>query len=78
MKIQIEYHLIETSPETFIQFNYILKRVKAIHTLTELKNWLNTQDINLFLFGFGANHCWVKQYDSNGTLSKERLLLITE
>lgn len=78
MKIQIEYHLIETSPETVIQFNYILKSIKAMQTLLELKNWLNTQDINLFRFGSGANHCWVKQYDSNGTLSNERLFLITE
>ena len=56
MKIQIEYHLIETSPETVIQFNYILKSIKAMQTLLELKNWLNTQDINLFRFGSGANH----------------------
>ena len=78
MNIQIEYYLIETSRETIIQFNYILHKIQRMQTLGELKSWLETQNINFFRFGFGANHCWVKQFDSYGTLSETRLLLITE
>jgi len=78
MNIQIEYYLIETSQETIIQFNYLLKMVKKMHTLQELKNWEQLEHINLFKIGFGSQHCWVKQFDNNGTLSNERLLSITE
>lgn len=78
MKIEIEYYLIETSQETVIQFNYLLKRIQMMQTLQELKNWEQLEHINLFKIGFGSQHCWVKQYDSNGTLSNERLLLIYE
>ena len=78
MNIQIEHYLIETSQETIIQFNYLLKKVQMMHSLQELKNWEQLEHINLFKIGFGSKHCWVKQYDSNGTLSDERLLSITE
>jgi hypothetical protein len=78
MKIQIETPLIETGPEAIIQFNYIIKMLNKMHTLSELKNWEQLPNINLFRIGFGANHCWVKQYDSTGTLSDKRLLLVTE
>ena len=78
MNIQIEHYLIETSQETIIQFNYLLKKVQMMQTLQELKNWEQLEHINLFKIGFGGQHCWVKQYNSNGTLSNERLLSITE
>jgi len=78
MKVQIESELIETRPETINQFNYILKRAIQIQSLSELKLWEQSQNNNMFRFGFGSDHCWVKQYASNGTLSENRLLLITK
>jgi|688.fasta_scaffold1516894_1 hypothetical protein len=78
MKVQIESQLIETGPEAIIQFNYIVKMLNKMQTLRELKHWEQLPNINLFRIGFGSNHCWVKQYDSAGTLSDNRLLLVTE
>ena len=54
MKIEIEYYLIETSQETIIQFNYLLKMVKKMHTLQELKNWEQLEHINLFKIGLNT------------------------
>ena len=78
MRVVIENPLIYTGQEPVIQFNYLIKMLNRFQSLSELKNWEQAQNINLFRIGFGSNHCWVKQYDSNGTLCENRILLITE
>jgi hypothetical protein len=78
MKVQIENSLIYTGQEPIIQFNYLIEILNRFKTLSELRNWEQLQHINLFRIGFGSNHAWVKQYDSTGLLSENRILLITE
>jgi hypothetical protein len=78
MKIQIETFLIATSTIDLIQFNAIIKIAKDSNSLNELKERLNAISISEYKYGFGANHCWVKQIGVNGTLSEDRLLFITQ
>jgi hypothetical protein len=78
MKIQIETFLMAKSTIDLIQFNAILIIAKDCETLENLKARLDMIGISEYKYGFGSNHCWVKQIGVNGTLSDDRLLYITQ
>ncbi len=80
MKVEIESVLQNfNTPSQNYEFWDIVKQANISKTLAEFRYELSTKDINSFVYGFGSNHCWVKQIDfRNGKPFENRLLFITE
>jgi hypothetical protein len=78
MNVKIETTLIDTYPSNVEEFNRILKCALNSDSLDKLEKSLNLINLKGFRFGFGNNHCWVKEFHSYGTLCENRLLFITE
>jgi len=77
MNVKIESSLIQTSTMDVAEFNYLISILNVVKTFDELKRFLDTKQFSFFRIGFGSSHAWVKQYNSNGILHHERILLIT-
>ena len=77
MKVQIETTLIGTNPSKVEEFNRILKCALNSDSFSQLEYSLNLIPMKEFRFGFGSDHCWVKEFHSYGTLSDNRILFIT-
>ncbi len=75
MKVEIENTPMYTlgNPEPLIVLNGIIRLALKSKTLKELETELKTNDTYGYIFGFGGNHCWVKQPNIS-----ERILFITE
>jgi hypothetical protein len=77
MKVQIESSL--TNPYTtdykhdLITLDGIVRCATLSTSLAKLKDNLDAVHTSGFIYGFGSNHCWVKQ---NG--NENRILLIIE
>jgi hypothetical protein len=76
MRVQIESSLSNPYTKEYgfdlITLDGIIRTALLVTTFSELKEAFASMHTSGFEYGFGSNHCWVKQVKSN-----DRILLIT-
>jgi len=78
MKVQIENQITAHNLLWVKDLNTIIYYAKDAKDLNDLANKLGSKKYQTLTYGFGTNHCWVKQMDMNCNLNEHRTLFITE
>jgi hypothetical protein len=78
MKVQIENQITAHNLLWVKDLNTIIHYAKDAKDLNDLANKLGSKKYQTLTYGFGTNHCWVKQMDMNCNLNEHRTLFITE
>ena len=79
MKIEIQSDILGTEKE-ISEVNYIIHLAKSHSNLKDFKADISQTEFFTLDYGFGSNHCWVKQYiqdsDLKYTLRDENILAV--
>lgn len=78
MKVQIENQITAHNLQWVKDLNAIIAHAKDVNDLSGLADKLGCKKYQTLTYGFGTNHCWVKQMDMNCNLNEHRTLFITE
>jgi hypothetical protein len=76
MKVTIENQITAHNLQWVKDLNAIIAYAKDAKDLQDLADKLGCKKYQTLTYGFGTNHCWVKQMDMNCNLNEHRTLFI--
>ena len=76
MRINIENQITAHNMQWVKDLNAIIAHAKDAKDLQDLADKLGSTKYQTLTYGFGTNHCWVKQMDMNCNLNEHRTLFI--